>query len=100
MDINYVVTGQFQCSNGTTREGAYCVPLSAKCDSVNDCSDGSDELGCIQDGCPGNFQVYINKPLLLIISLTRHDKYAHRYNKIKTKHFSLSLYIVCRFCRS
>lgn len=77
-NVYYLVTGQFQCSNGTTREGAYCVPLSAKCDSVNDCSDGSDELGCIQDGCPGNFQVNINKPMMLITLLTRHDKYAHR----------------------
>ena len=49
-------TGQFQCSNGTSREGAYCVPLSSKCDSVNDCSDGSDEAKCIEEGCPGNFQ--------------------------------------------
>lgn len=53
--FNY--TGQFQCTNGTTREGDYCVPMSAKCDSTNDCSDGSDELRCIEDGCPGNFQV-------------------------------------------
>nr|CAD7425849.1 unnamed protein product [Timema monikensis] len=48
--------GQLQCVNGTSQEGAYCVSLSAKCDSINDCSDGSDEIGCIVDGCPGNFQ--------------------------------------------
>nr|CAD7264850.1 unnamed protein product [Timema shepardi] len=48
--------GQWQCVNGTSQEGAYCVSLSAKCDSINDCSDGSDEIGCIVDGCPGNFQ--------------------------------------------
>ncbi|KAJ8871828.1 hypothetical protein PR048_028168 [Dryococelus australis] len=48
--------GQFQCTNGTSREGAYCVSFSAKCDSVNDCSDGSDEVGCMDEGCPGNFQ--------------------------------------------
>nr|CAD7447545.1 unnamed protein product [Timema bartmani] len=48
--------GQFQCVNGTSQEGAYCVGFSAKCDSINDCSDGSDEIGCIVDGCPGNFQ--------------------------------------------
>ncbi|XP_068086378.1 uncharacterized protein [Anabrus simplex] len=47
---------QFQCINGTSREGAYCVPLSAKCDSVRDCSDGSDEDGCVEKGCTGNFQ--------------------------------------------
>ncbi|XP_057336958.1 uncharacterized protein LOC130675357 isoform X1 [Microplitis mediator] len=48
--------GQFQCVNGTSRDGAYCVNLSSKCDSENDCSDGSDELNCQNDGCPGNFQ--------------------------------------------
>ncbi|XP_063991709.1 mucin-2-like isoform X2 [Diachasmimorpha longicaudata] len=48
--------GQFQCLNGTSRDGAYCVELSSKCDSENDCSDGSDEINCQEDGCPGNFQ--------------------------------------------
>ncbi|EZA49849.1 Atrial natriuretic peptide-converting enzyme [Ooceraea biroi] len=48
--------GQFQCVNGTSRNGAYCVPLSAKCDSENDCSDGSDEVNCEAEGCPGNFR--------------------------------------------
>lgn len=48
--------GQFQCVNGTSRDGAYCVKLSATCDSENDCSDGSDELNCEERGCPGNFQ--------------------------------------------
>ncbi|XP_011309490.1 uncharacterized protein [Fopius arisanus] len=48
--------GQFQCLNGTSRDGAYCVDLSSKCDSENDCSDGSDEINCQRDGCPGNFQ--------------------------------------------
>lgn len=56
-----VLTGQFQCTNGTSREGAYCVPLSSKCDSVNDCSDGSDEAKCIEEGCPGNFQVTFDR---------------------------------------
>ncbi|PSN42124.1 hypothetical protein C0J52_19796, partial [Blattella germanica] len=49
-------SGLFQCVNGTSHEGNYCVDMSAKCDSVNDCSDASDETGCIEDGCPGNFQ--------------------------------------------
>ncbi|KAJ9589246.1 hypothetical protein L9F63_017545 [Diploptera punctata] len=49
-------SGLFQCVNGTSHEGDYCVDMSAKCDSVNDCSDASDEAGCMEDGCPGNFQ--------------------------------------------
>lgn len=48
--------GQFQCKNGTSGRGSACVPSSSKCDSVNDCSDGSDENGCRELGCPGNFQ--------------------------------------------
>uniref|UniRef100_A0A1V1FNG4 Putative serine protease 69 isoform A n=1 Tax=Reticulitermes speratus TaxID=60591 RepID=A0A1V1FNG4_9NEOP len=49
-------SGQFQCVNGTSHDGAYCVSQVAKCDSVNDCSDASDEMGCVDEGCPGNFQ--------------------------------------------
>ncbi|XP_046593240.1 microtubule-associated protein futsch isoform X1 [Neodiprion lecontei] len=48
--------GQFQCVNGTSKDSAYCVSLAAKCDSENDCSDGSDEFNCEKEGCPGNFQ--------------------------------------------
>lgn len=48
--------GQFQCVNGTSRDGAYCVGLSAKCDSEKDCSDGSDEELCEEENCQGNFQ--------------------------------------------
>lgn len=36
--------GQFQCENGTSRNGAYCINLDAKFGSENDCSEGSDEL--------------------------------------------------------
>ncbi|XP_069682379.1 uncharacterized protein [Periplaneta americana] len=56
MMISKCAAGQFQCVNGTSHEGAYCVSLAAKCDSVNDCSDASDEVGCVEEGCPGNFQ--------------------------------------------
>ena len=31
---------QFTCGNGQ------CVPLSARCNNVNECSDGSDEQNC------------------------------------------------------
>ncbi|GLG92714.1 Putative vitellogenin receptor, partial [Gryllus bimaculatus] len=48
--------GQFQCANGTSREGLYCVAAAAACDSVADCSDGSDEAGCEERGCPGAFR--------------------------------------------
>ena len=48
--------GQFQCFNGTSRDGAYCVNLSAKCDSERDCSDGSDETNCEEEHCLDNFQ--------------------------------------------
>lgn len=52
--LSKCTTGQFQCVNGTSRDGAYCVPLSVKCDSEKDCSDGSDEANC--EGCPDNFR--------------------------------------------
>ncbi|KAI4465880.1 low-density lipoprotein receptor-related [Holotrichia oblita] len=49
--------GQFQCVNGTSiRDGSYCIAKSDRCDSVNDCSDGSDEIGCVDEKCPNNFQ--------------------------------------------
>ncbi|XP_033607737.1 uncharacterized protein LOC111865478 isoform X2 [Cryptotermes secundus] len=56
MAFSKCASGQFQCVNGTSHEGAYCVSQVAKCDSVNDCSDASDEMGCVEEGCPGNFQ--------------------------------------------
>ncbi|XP_057671957.1 uncharacterized protein LOC130903730 isoform X2 [Diorhabda carinulata] len=48
---------QFQCFNGTSVKGGnFCVSIVDRCDSVLDCTDGSDELNCIEEGCPNNFQ--------------------------------------------
>lgn len=51
-------SGQFQCVNGTSiKDGSYCIPKSDRCDSVDHCSDASDETDCVKEGCPNNFQV-------------------------------------------
>lgn len=48
---------QFQCLNGTSVEGGnYCISIGDRCDSVLDCTDGSDEINCMEEGCPNNFQ--------------------------------------------
>ncbi|XP_078476033.1 MAM and LDL-receptor class A domain-containing protein 1-like [Lampetra planeri] len=41
--------GQFVCADIS------CIPLSARCDGVNDCNDASDEISCTS-GCDDNFQ--------------------------------------------
>ena len=38
--IKGCTAAQFTCSNGQ------CVPLSARCNNVNECNDGSDEQNC------------------------------------------------------
>lgn len=49
---------QFQCLNGTSnKDGSYCIPSTDRCDSVFDCSDGSDEVNCEEEKCPNNHQV-------------------------------------------
>lgn len=49
--------GQYQCLNGTAvKDGSYCIGISSRCDSLFDCSDGSDEVNCTQEGCPNNFR--------------------------------------------
>lgn len=49
---------QFQCTNGTSiKDSSYCIPKNDRCDSVFDCSDGSDEVKCEEEKCPNNFQV-------------------------------------------
>ena len=38
--IKGCTTTQFTCSNGQ------CVPLTARCNNINECADGSDEQNC------------------------------------------------------
>lgn len=52
-------TGQFQCINGTSiKDSTFCISLSEVCDSINHCSDNSDEdlEQCKEKNCNGNFQ--------------------------------------------
>ncbi|KAK5645811.1 hypothetical protein RI129_004275 [Pyrocoelia pectoralis] len=50
-------SGQFQCFNGTAIKGStYCISDNDRCDSVDDCTDASDEVGCAEEKCLGNFQ--------------------------------------------
>ncbi|KAK8740552.1 hypothetical protein OTU49_002964, partial [Cherax quadricarinatus] len=46
---------QLGCVNGTSSLGR-CIPRSAHCNSVPDCSDLSDEHDCRENNCFGNFQ--------------------------------------------
>uniref|UniRef100_A0A6P7GRS2 Low-density lipoprotein receptor-related protein 1B-like n=1 Tax=Diabrotica virgifera virgifera TaxID=50390 RepID=A0A6P7GRS2_DIAVI len=49
--------GQFHCVNGTSvKDSSYCIPIGDRCDSVLDCTDGSDEIDCMEEGCPNNYQ--------------------------------------------
>ncbi|XP_031344981.1 uncharacterized protein LOC116172030 isoform X2 [Photinus pyralis] len=50
-------SGQFQCANGTSIIGStYCISENDRCDSVDDCTDASDEIGCAEEQCLQNFQ--------------------------------------------
>ncbi|CAH1105660.1 unnamed protein product [Psylliodes chrysocephalus] len=56
--------GQFQCLNGTSvKDGSYCIDIGDRCDSIFDCSDGSDETNCVEQGCPNNFKCAGNQCL-------------------------------------
>lgn len=49
--------GQFECLNGTSIiDGDACISLSQRCDSIQHCSDASDEADCEMLGCPDQFQ--------------------------------------------
>lgn len=39
-------TDHFTCHSSKSGEVGECIPASWKCDSQNDCSDGSDEIDC------------------------------------------------------
>lgn len=47
---NHTMYNQFKCSNG------HCVPENWKCNKLNDCQDGSDEVGCDQCKESDNFR--------------------------------------------
>ncbi|CAH1245082.1 TLL1 [Branchiostoma lanceolatum] len=42
----YCKSTEFKCTDGT------CIPTAYRCDRDNDCTDNSDELGCVYDTCP------------------------------------------------
>lgn len=48
--------GQFECSNNGTAIDVPCISISKRCDANRDCLDGSDEVGCEEESCPGHFQ--------------------------------------------
>jgi len=57
LNSNKCEEGQFQCTNGTTKDGSYCIKMSSRCDTNKDCTDNSDEYDCAENACSGNFQV-------------------------------------------
>ncbi|KAL4119616.1 hypothetical protein QTP88_012414 [Uroleucon formosanum] len=56
LNSNKCEEGQFQCINGTTKDGSYCIKMSSRCDTNKDCTDNSDEYDCAENACSGNFQ--------------------------------------------
>ncbi|XP_025203974.1 uncharacterized protein LOC112600867 [Melanaphis sacchari] len=55
LNSNKCEEGQFQCINGTTKDGSYCIKMSSRCDTNKDCTDNSDEYDCAENSCAGNF---------------------------------------------
>ncbi|XP_064093496.1 uncharacterized protein LOC135206154 isoform X2 [Macrobrachium nipponense] len=50
----------FECVNGNSPVGSR-IPYTARCNSIPDCSDGSDELNCIENNCFDNFKCRDNE---------------------------------------
>ncbi|XP_008487068.1 CD320 antigen-like, partial [Diaphorina citri] len=48
--------GLFQCSRNTSYDELVCIPSIARCNGIPDCPGSSDEFGCEENQCHGNFQ--------------------------------------------
>ena len=58
-------SSEFACSNGN------CVPFYYDCNSVTDCSDGSDEVGCeLAADLPASYVFFISKASVQIMTLS------------------------------
>ncbi|XP_078585808.1 uncharacterized protein LOC144867626 [Branchiostoma floridae x Branchiostoma japonicum] len=51
--------GYFRCGHGRA-----CILSWKRCDGITDCTDGSDETGCVCEPIPGDFQIAIRLTML------------------------------------